>query len=110
MANKAAAVPDAWDDDWEAQADAEEEGGVKLSQLQEEHKLSKAEILARHKEENKKMWQSAYALLPCNSHLNPFNQSLPAPMRLYAEKIRTNRAIGKRPNPSTSSPPKTPFL
>jgi hypothetical protein len=110
MANKAAAVPDAWDDDWEAQADAEEEGGVKLSQPQEEHKLSKAEILARHKEENKKMWQSAYALLPGHSHFNPSEQSLHCSMRLQAEGIRTNRDTGKRPSPSTSSLPKTPSL
>ncbi|KFY38967.1 hypothetical protein V495_06250 [Pseudogymnoascus sp. VKM F-4514 (FW-929)] len=58
MAKNGSAVPDAWDDDWEAQADKEEEGGVKLEQP-EEVKLSKAERLAKHAEENKKMWQTA---------------------------------------------------
>lgn len=57
MSKNAASVPDAWDDDWEAQAD-KEEGGVMLEQP-EEVKLSKAERLAKHAEENKKMWQSA---------------------------------------------------
>lgn len=57
MSKNAVSVPDAWDDDWEAQAD-KEEGGVLLEQP-EEVKLSKAERLAKHAEENKKMWQSA---------------------------------------------------
>lgn len=57
MAKNASSVPDAWDDDWESQAD-KEEGGVMLEQP-EEVKLSKAERLAKHAEENKKMWQSA---------------------------------------------------
>ncbi|OBT67889.1 hypothetical protein VE03_02476 [Pseudogymnoascus sp. 23342-1-I1] len=57
MSKNASSVPDAWDDDWESQAD-KEEGGVRLEQP-EEVKLSKAERLAKHAEENKKMWQSA---------------------------------------------------
>ena len=57
MAKNGSSVPDAWDDDWESQAD-KEEGGVMLQQPEEE-KLSKAERLARHAEENKKMWQTA---------------------------------------------------
>lgn len=57
---KKAAVPDAWDDDWESQAD-KEDGGVQLSQPQEEEvKITKAERLARHAETNKKIWESAY--------------------------------------------------
>lgn len=56
---KKAQVPDAWDDDWEAQVD-NEEGGVKLeSEPVEEPKLSKDELIAKHKEENKKVWQMA---------------------------------------------------
>jgi hypothetical protein len=63
MVKAKAAVPDAWDDDWETLADREEDGGVKLSEHQPEPeqptKLSKAQLLERHKEENKKLWQEA---------------------------------------------------
>ncbi|CAG8978756.1 hypothetical protein HYALB_00012741 [Hymenoscyphus albidus] len=56
---KKAAIPDAWDDDWESLAD-KEAGGVQLTQPPEEEvKISKAERLARHAETNKKIWQSA---------------------------------------------------
>jgi hypothetical protein len=55
---KKAAVPDAWDDDWEAQADKDEEsGGVPIEP--QEVKLSKAERLAKHAELNKQIWESA---------------------------------------------------
>lgn len=56
---KKAHVPDAWDDDWEAQVD-NEEGGVKLeSETVLEPMLSKDELIQKHKEENKKVWQMA---------------------------------------------------
>ncbi|VUC33120.1 unnamed protein product [Clonostachys rosea] len=55
---KAAAVPDAWDDDWETQAD----NGAPLHQDPEpeiEPPRNKAERLAQHVEANRKLWESA---------------------------------------------------
>ncbi|KAH8598809.1 hypothetical protein B0O99DRAFT_477372, partial [Bisporella sp. PMI_857] len=50
--------PDAWDDDWETQADkAAEEQPVEP--VKEEVKITKAERLAKHAETNKKIWESA---------------------------------------------------
>lgn len=62
MVRKAAAVPDAWDDDWDA--DDTEEGGVRLDlepQAEGPKQLTRAELLAQHEEENRRVWQSAYA-------------------------------------------------
>jgi len=59
---KKSVIPDAWDDDWEAQADKlpEETTSVK----QEEAKVvTKSERLAQHADANKKLWQSAYTPL-----------------------------------------------
>ncbi|KAI9840033.1 MAG: hypothetical protein M1819_000225 [Sarea resinae] len=56
--SKKVAVPDAWDDDWEAQADQHD----KFQQAEAEtahEKISRAERLAKHAEENKKLWDSA---------------------------------------------------
>lgn len=52
---KKTVIPDAWDDDWESQADKVED----LPPQKEEPKVSKAERLAQHAETNKKLWQSA---------------------------------------------------
>ncbi|KAG5930177.1 hypothetical protein E4U42_002729 [Claviceps africana] len=58
------AVPDAWDDDWESQADravkeddATEHGGEASSQPAPS--LTKAERIMKHTEANKKIWESA---------------------------------------------------
>jgi hypothetical protein len=51
---KKTAVPDAWDDDWESQADKTEEAAA-----EEQVKISKAERLAKHAESNKQLWESA---------------------------------------------------
>jgi len=55
---KKAEIPDAWDDDWESQADKVEAEAEKASE--EEVKITKAERLAKHAEKNKKLWESAY--------------------------------------------------
>ncbi|TVY32206.1 hypothetical protein LSUB1_G007108, partial [Lachnellula subtilissima] len=55
---KKAAVPDAWDDDWEAIADKADETAAVEAQ-EETIKVSKAERLARHAETNRKIWDSA---------------------------------------------------
>ncbi len=51
-------IPDAWDDDWEAQAD-------KIAQEEEvtpedQGPMTRAERLAKHEQANKKIWESAY--------------------------------------------------
>ena len=56
--SKKTAIPDAWDEDWEAQADkadAEAESATAVEQV----KVTKAERLAKHAETNKKIWDSA---------------------------------------------------
>ena len=57
--SRKAAVPDAWDDDWEAQADKVDAEAERVK-AEEQVKISKAERLARHAETNKKIWESAY--------------------------------------------------
>lgn len=57
--SKKIAVPDAWDDDWESQADKADAAAI-AAKTGEEVKVSKAERLAKHAETNKKLWESAY--------------------------------------------------
>jgi hypothetical protein len=56
--SKKAAVPDAWDDDWESQADKADQA-AEATKVEEHFKISKAERLAKHAETNKKIWESA---------------------------------------------------
>ncbi|ESZ93626.1 hypothetical protein SBOR_6004 [Sclerotinia borealis F-4128] len=53
------AVSNAWDDDWESQADALESAPPPNEAVEEEPRISKAERLAKHAETNKKLWESA---------------------------------------------------
>lgn len=58
-------VPDAWDDDWEAQADKLASDASNNSKPEAEAEpetqmpQTKAERLARHAETNRKLWESA---------------------------------------------------
>jgi len=61
--SKKCAVPDAWDDDWESQAD-KADAAAAAAKVEEEVKVTKAERLARHAETNRKLWESACVLLP----------------------------------------------
>ena len=66
---KKAAVPDAWDDDWEEAADKADTLQILPSTQEPEVKETKAERLAKHAETNEKLWKSAYVfvlLLLCN--------------------------------------------
>jgi hypothetical protein len=51
-------VPDAWDDDWESQADKADQEAEAVK-VEEQVKITKAQLLAKHAEENKKIWESA---------------------------------------------------
>lgn len=59
--SKKSAIPDAWDDDWESQAD-KADAAAATARVEEQIKISKAERLAQHAETNKKIWESAYVL------------------------------------------------
>lgn len=61
--SKKATVPDAWDDDWESQAD-KADAAAERAKVEEQVKISKAERLAKHAETNKKIWESAYVPPP----------------------------------------------
>jgi hypothetical protein len=55
---KKTAVPDAWEDDWESQADKADEAAA-ASATEEKVKVTRTERLAKHAESNKQLWQSA---------------------------------------------------
>jgi hypothetical protein len=57
-------VPDAWDDDWESQADRIEANSTPAPVPEPEPALTKSERLARHVDTNRKLWESASVLLP----------------------------------------------
>ncbi|KAH0595663.1 hypothetical protein MHUMG1_06840 [Metarhizium humberi] len=73
-------IPDAWDDDWEAQADRgaveddenHQQGGVSLQASQP---LTKAERITQHEEANRKMWESAYVC--CSNTLSFPSPAMP---------------------------------
>ncbi|RBR23847.1 uncharacterized protein FIESC28_03316 [Fusarium coffeatum] len=58
MGKNSTPVPDAWEDDWETQAD---KMANKPEQPAPQAPLSKAERLAQHAEQNRKLWESADA-------------------------------------------------
>ncbi|KAF4621570.1 hypothetical protein G7Y89_g14516 [Cudoniella acicularis] len=89
--SKKAAVPDAWDDDWESQADKEDrEPEVPV---QEEVKVSKKERLARHAETNKKIWESAEE--PETFHFLAARDDVP----LKTEFKPTLKVLSRKPTP-----------
>ncbi|KAF5718485.1 hypothetical protein FGLOB1_1589 [Fusarium globosum] len=56
MGKNTAVIPDAWEDDWEAQAD---KMASEPEQPTQPVPLSKSERLAQHAEQNRKLWESA---------------------------------------------------
>ncbi len=51
-------VPDAWDEDWDAQADRAASSGEPEGPA-EAAPMTRAERLAKHEESNRRLWQSA---------------------------------------------------
>ncbi len=51
-------MADAWDDDWESQAD-KADAAAEATKAEERVRLTKAERQAQHRESNKKLWKSA---------------------------------------------------
>jgi len=70
--SKKTVVPDAWDDDWESQAD-KVDAAAAAAKADEEVKVSKAERLAKHAETNRKLWESAYVCLQPQPQLKVAN-------------------------------------
>lgn len=56
-------IPDAWDDDWESQADKlareEEASGSSNNKTEEATTMTKSERLAKHAEQQRKLWEAA---------------------------------------------------
>jgi hypothetical protein len=52
-------VPDAWDDDWEAQADKAAKAEEQQAPEQPVTSMTRAERLARHADSQRKLWESA---------------------------------------------------
>ena len=56
-------VPDAWDDDWEIVADRAESEQPE-PQPEVPVPMTRAERLAKHADEQRKLWESAYVFSP----------------------------------------------
>jgi len=55
-------IPDAWEDDWESQADKlarEEEASGSNEKIEETPAMTKSERLAKHAEQQRKLWEAA---------------------------------------------------
>lgn len=76
------AIPDAWEDDWEAQAD-KAEAAPEPAKAEKEPKISKAERLAKHAESNKKIWESAYVRPSLYSCTQKLKSNLGKPRRPF---------------------------
>ncbi|KAK4178660.1 hypothetical protein QBC36DRAFT_308992 [Triangularia setosa] len=93
-------LPDAWDDDWEAQADRlakAEPTGPEPPQAP----LSKAERRAKHLEEQRRLWESAEA--PEETPFLPIANTVPlatpfkAPMKLLSRRPTPQKTIVRDP-------------
>ncbi|KAI5466137.1 hypothetical protein BGZ63DRAFT_400543 [Mariannaea sp. PMI_226] len=92
---KKSAVPDAWEDDWEAQADkVSEEDEQRRPEAQATQ--TKAQILAQHAEANRKIWESADA--PPTFHYVEANANVPLAgnFKPQVKVLSRNPVIAKR--------------
>jgi hypothetical protein len=53
-------IPDAWDDDWEAQVAKEDEASESTDKPQETTSMTRSERLAKHAEAQRTLWEAAY--------------------------------------------------
>ncbi|PMD48706.1 hypothetical protein L207DRAFT_575362 [Hyaloscypha variabilis F] len=92
--SKKSVVPDAWDDDWESQADkADAAVASATAKADEEVKVSKAERLAKHAETNRKLWESAEE--PETFHFLAARDNVP----LKSEFKPTLKVLSRKPTP-----------
>ncbi|KAK0387586.1 hypothetical protein NLU13_3832 [Sarocladium strictum] len=94
-------VPDAWEDDWEAQADKAEANPAPASQTTP--KLKKSERLAQHVETNRKLWESAET--PQNFHYLEATNNLPANTTTFRPQIKvlSRKPILAKRDPSSGA-------
>ncbi|KAM0503849.1 hypothetical protein ACHAP8_003091 [Fusarium lateritium] len=94
MSKKSTFVPDAWEDDWETQADKMvKEPDQTVPQVP----LSKAERLAQHAEQNRKLWESADAPPTFNYYeANTSGVSLTTPFKPQVKVLSRKPVIAKR--------------
>lgn len=96
MSGNPGSVPDAWDDDWEVQADKPEE------EAEAQQRISKAERLAKHAEQNKTLWDSADSTE--NFHLLSTRNDVP----LKADFKPAVKVLSRRPLAPTPTATKDP--
>lgn len=116
MSKNKTAVPDAWDDDWESQADV----GHSLSQSldrykslimvqkvddepavpEPEIKLSKAERRAQHDAANRRLWEDAYANIFLEMTFYLFLEG----MRSRSSRSFSRLKMSRHTNPSSNQP------
>ncbi|KAM0305656.1 hypothetical protein HYE67_008408 [Fusarium culmorum] len=94
MGKNSASVPDAWEDDWETQAD-------KMTKEPEQPSppapMSKAERLAQHAEQNRKLWESADAPPTFNYYeAGTSGVSLTTPFKPQVKVLSRKPVIAKR--------------
>ncbi|KAH8170228.1 SUZ domain-containing protein [Sarocladium implicatum] len=77
-------VPDAWDDDWEAQADKAEANPQPAPEP--EPALNKSQRLAMHNETNRKLWESAET--PQTFHYLEATSSLPPATTTFRPQVK----------------------
>ncbi|KAF4991367.1 hypothetical protein FGRMN_7866 [Fusarium graminum] len=94
MGKNATTVPDAWEDDWESQADKMTK---EPEQPTPQAPLSKSERLAQHAEQNRKLWESADA--PQTFHYveaSSSGVSLTTPFKPQVKVLSRKPIIAKR--------------
>ncbi|KAK6821952.1 hypothetical protein PG987_014777 [Apiospora arundinis] len=92
-------VPNAWEDDWESQADKEAQEPAAPAPPAP---LTKKERLAQHAELNRKIWETA-------SPAPPLAQPFKAPMTVLARKPTTlNEGYDDDDDEANKKPPETP--
>ncbi|KAL2125090.1 hypothetical protein VTJ04DRAFT_1455 [Mycothermus thermophilus] len=98
-------IPDAWDDDdWEEKADRAAKERSKAPAPQPEPPMTRAALLAKHREEQRKLWESADSpdeppILPPSGNDIPFSTVFKPPVKLLSRKP-TPQILAKR-DPAT---------
>ncbi|KAF4455494.1 hypothetical protein F53441_2284 [Fusarium austroafricanum] len=95
MGKNTTTVPDAWEDDWETQAD---KMAKEPEQPAPQIPLSKAERLAQHTEQNRKLWESADAPQTFHYIEAGSNQGVPltTPFKPQVKVLSRKPVIAKR--------------
>ncbi|KPM34971.1 hypothetical protein AK830_g11588 [Neonectria ditissima] len=100
---KMTAVPDAWEDDWESQADKAVDEEPQKEQTGPQAPLSKAQRLAQHAEANRKIWESADS--PQTFHFVEASASVPLASAFKPQvKVLSRKPVIAKRDPVTGLP------